>query len=69
MLVWGLHGNSTFDSGPRFTMGSSDNVVVIPELPMILQSNEMIYLQIRMPNQANYYFYLFPCYIVAKTWA
>ena len=48
--------------GYCLTMGTSETVVVAPELSMKEQSNEMIYLPATKPNQAKYcFFYLFLC--------
>ena len=54
-------------------MGSSDSVVVIPELSLTCQGIEMFHLLVTKHNQAKYclfiyLFYLFIYYVVAKTW-
>ena len=49
------------------SMGRSDTVVVIAKLPMILQSNEIIYLLITK----TIIYFLFICFFAicpAKTW-
>ena len=48
-------------------MGSSNTVNVIPELSMILQSNEKFTYQLPSQIKINIV-YLFLCCVVAKTW-